>query len=269
MERLGARWPDAIRRRMRRGKGLLLLLDFDGTLSPIAPAPGAARMSAALRRRIAGLGKRPGVRVGVISGRVLEDVERRVGLAGLFYGGNHGLKVKGPGLRFLHPGAWVLKPAIREAEGICRAAFGGVSGAEVEAKGLTLAVHNRRVPPAGMKAFRRRLRWAQDAARKLPVVWRRGSRVWEVLPRVAWDKGEAARLLLRRLGGPVPVAVGDDVSDEPLFRAANGTGISVRVAPDGPSSARYAVARQADVAVFLKELDRIIGENIGRNGGIA
>src|SRR5262249_17992177 len=57
----------------------LLVLDFDGTIAPFAPTPEAARLeptaATALERL---LGAASGLRVGVASGRSIQDLRRRL-----------------------------------------------------------------------------------------------------------------------------------------------------------------------------------------------
>src|SRR5258706_4856935 len=83
---------------------LLLLLDFDGTLSPIVKNPRRASLPQATRRVLTDLARRPGVAVAIVSGRRIEDLRALVGLP-VIYAGNHGLRIEGPGFRFLAPGA--------------------------------------------------------------------------------------------------------------------------------------------------------------------
>lgn len=251
-------WPPSVRRRVARGGSLLLLLDFDGTLSPLSPTPRSARMGPGLRRLLRRLNGHPRMHVGIISGRAVADVKKRVGVPALFYGGNHGLELKGPGIHFQHPGAFLLRPVLDKVEVLCRAAFDGFPGVLVEAKGLGVAVHDRRLPRSFESRFNGALSRVKAATRALPLAWQPGHRVWEALPRVAWDKGRAARLLRKHLRGPLTIAIGDDKTDENLFRAVNRGGVSIRVAPEGPSAAQYAVPGQGDVAVILKTLDDVI-----------
>ncbi|MGH7218870.1 MAG: trehalose-phosphatase, partial [Nitrospiraceae bacterium] len=68
---------------------LILFLDFDGTLSPIASRPNLARLSRPMRetlRKLVSL-----LPVVVISGRAPKDLRRRVGLQKVCYVGHHGL----------------------------------------------------------------------------------------------------------------------------------------------------------------------------------
>ena len=59
---------------------LALLLDFDGTLSPIVPHPESANLPVETRQLLQRLSVNPDVFIAVISGRAVEDVKERVGI---------------------------------------------------------------------------------------------------------------------------------------------------------------------------------------------
>src|SRR3972149_6150044 len=77
----------------RRDRSLVLFLDYDGTLVPIAPTPdGAAAtldVQAVLRRLRSG-----GHEVVIVSGRAASRIQTLVGVDDLVYMGNHGLEVQ-------------------------------------------------------------------------------------------------------------------------------------------------------------------------------
>src|SRR5512140_1134647 len=82
---------------------LYLFLDYDGTLAPIVRDPATAFLSLRMRARLEALSKAPRCRIAVISGRALEDIREKVGIAGITYGGNHGLELDGPEGNFRYP----------------------------------------------------------------------------------------------------------------------------------------------------------------------
>jgi trehalose 6-phosphate phosphatase len=84
-------------------EGLLLGLDFDGTLAPIEADPDAPALSSTHRAALEALNDRPGVAVAVISGRALADLRSRVAVEGVAYAGNHGLELHRNGRTAVHP----------------------------------------------------------------------------------------------------------------------------------------------------------------------
>ena len=77
------------------GRQAAVFLDYDGTLTPIVARPELAVLSDAMRRTVDALGRC--CPTAIVSGRGLADVARLVGLDDLYYAGNHGFEISGPG----------------------------------------------------------------------------------------------------------------------------------------------------------------------------
>ena len=75
---------------------LALLLDYDGTLSPLAPHPDLAVIPPETKKVLERLARMPDVFVAVISGRGVYNVKEMVGIEGITYAGNHGLEIIHP-----------------------------------------------------------------------------------------------------------------------------------------------------------------------------
>lgn len=235
MERL-EEWRDARRHAGR----MLVALDFDGTLAPIVERPELAALPASTEEALARLARRQDTDVAVVSGRALEDVRARVGLRDIFYAGNHGLEIEGPGLHEIHREAAAARPAIAACAESLRHALAGIDGVIVEDKGLTLSVHYRLVADEAA-AERVREAVSGECAERPGLRLTRGKKVVEIRPDVAWDKGRATRFLLAALeaggAGAVPALfIGDDETDEDAFRAIREAGAGVRVADPPPST---------------------------------
>lgn len=83
---------------------LALLLDYDGTLAPIAPHPDLATLPPETKNVLQRLSNHSDVYVAVISGRNVENVKKMVGIEDITYAGNHGLEILHPdGSKFVHP----------------------------------------------------------------------------------------------------------------------------------------------------------------------
>lgn len=72
---------------------MALLLDFDGTLAPLAPHPSLAEMDSEAEVALKNLAINPSIYVGIISGRSAEDAREKVKLEKITYAGNHGLEI--------------------------------------------------------------------------------------------------------------------------------------------------------------------------------
>ena len=87
---------------IRAASHILLLSDYDGTLTPIVSRPEEAILSPEVREKVSALSKSPTFSVGIISGRSLSEIRALVGIEGIYYAGNHGLEIEGPGLKFIN-----------------------------------------------------------------------------------------------------------------------------------------------------------------------
>ena len=83
---------------------LALLLDYDGTLSPIAKHPDLAVMPPETKTVLERLSNHPDVFIAIISGRSQSNVKEMVGIEGITYAGNHGMEIlHRDGSSFVHP----------------------------------------------------------------------------------------------------------------------------------------------------------------------
>jgi trehalose 6-phosphate phosphatase len=237
----------------------MLLLDFDGTLAPIVDDPGAARAPERTLRLLESLAASPQVTIAVISGRALSDLRPRL-VSGLILAGNHGLEIEGHGIRFREPVAESLHGALAEVAARLQYLLGAIRGMRVEDKGLSLSVHYRKAAPQDVSGLGAIVR---DALAGLDdrFVMCHAKAVIEVRPRVSWNKGSAAAFVRdqKQLAAALPVCVGDDTTDEDLFRALP-DGISVRVgAWSEKSYAGYQVDDPDQAFEFLSLVEASLG----------
>jgi trehalose 6-phosphate phosphatase len=266
------RWPEIAGR--LAGRRPALFLDYDGTLSPIVARPELALLPEATREVVERLAER--LPVGILSGRLREEVTALVGLPRLAYAGSHGFDVAGPPpapgeppLRF-EAGHGVPALMQRVAERL-RRELTRVPGVLVEDKRFAVAVHYRQVDKRDLP----RVEAAVDRAARETSGHRLrktgGKKVWELLPDVDWDKGHALLWLLERLersarrdrpDAPplLPLFLGDDVTDEDAFAAAasrGGIGILVAEEPR-PTAASYRLRDPAEASHLLTQLAELV-----------
>jgi trehalose 6-phosphate phosphatase len=254
-ERLFDRLPE-VAREIGGASHFLLCLDFDGTLAPIVPSPADSRMPARTLAVLERLVSQPGTTVAIVSGRACEDLRSHVGLD-VILAGNHGLEIMSGNTHWRHPTAVKWQPALHEMCAGISALATEIPGAFVEDKGLTASVHYRNVASAGVSRLSEIVA-AAIAPHKDLFLLRHGKKVFEVLPRVPWDKGSAVLCMLEQLramqGPDISVCyIGDDSTDECAFRKLTGA-ITVRVGESRHTSARFHVADAAEVAEFLARL---------------
>lgn len=230
--------------------GVLCVFDFDGTLAPITPRPEEARLSTDMRDHLVDLAACS--TVAVITGRAVEDIRSRLEFEPAYVVGNHGLEGV-PGWQ-----------AFERHEACCRAWHAELSAALVgdadfspgiwiEDKRYTLSVHYRAAKDPELMA-RRLMALFQTLAPKPRVV--AGKSIFNLLPQDSADKGRALEQLLRFSGAPGAVYVGDDVTDEYVFRLRRPDVLSVRVEYMEGSAAEFFVDGHEEVIPLIAELIR-------------
>jgi len=249
--------------RLKSAEHVLLLADFDGTLTPIVDRPESTVLPAETTRLLRTLAKNRRYTVGIVSGRALADLKNKVDVDGIIYAGNHGLEIEGFGSSFLEPIAEEMRPFLRMLNQALSATLRGIKGVFVEDKGLTLSVHYRSVDDAEETKVRDAFARVTDP---LHVTGRirvtEGKKVYEIRPPVDWDKGKAVAWLIasckqaRGKGGALPLYLGDDLTDEDGFKVIEkNSGISVFVGEASfPSVARYFLKSPKEVTEFLEML---------------
>ena len=253
MEWLWSRWPD-VEEKIERSEHTLLLLDYDGTLAPIAPSPEQATLPSSTRLVLGRLSRNPRVTVALISGRPLATLRQLVRVRNLSYVGNHGLEMWHRGRR-----KDVLVPECsREALSRIRPTLAGlvkdVPGARLEDKGLSLALHYRLTHTSQVARLKAGIgREVRPFVRSGALTVMNGKKVIEVRPCLNWTKGHATLRLMKRVRrrSLLPIYIGDDQTDETAFRMLRG-GITIRVGMHRRSKAQYYVRGVGEVLQFLE-----------------
>ena len=247
----------------RTADRVLVLADYDGTLTPIVSRPEEATLSEDMRNRLILLASVPTITVGVISGRELMDVESLVAIGGLYYAGNHGLEMDGPGYSYINPEAADAKPLFHELAERLGEAFEGFEGIFLQDKELSLSVHYRLAAPgkeAEVARIVRELTGPLVAAGRVRIF--QGKKVWEVRPPVDWNKGKAVLAIREEVAREfsaenlLTLFLGDDTTDEDAFKVVvPPDGWSVYVGTPPPASAAgYYLESPAEVADLLERL---------------
>ncbi len=262
MQHLFDAW-DKVAHRLKSAEHVLLLVDFDGTLTPIVDRPELTVLPAETKGLLRALVRNPRYTVGIVSGRALADLKDKVNVEGIIYAGNHGLEIEGFGSSFLEPVAEEMRPFLHMLYRALSATLRGIKGAFVEDKGLTLSVHYRSVDDAGEREVRDAFAKVTDP---LNVTGRikitQGKKVYEIRPPVDWDKGKAVAWFIanckqvRGRGWALPLYLGDDLTDEDGFKSIEkNSGISVFVGERSfPSVARYFLNSPDEVTELLRVL---------------
>jgi len=247
-----------VEERIEQAPHVLLCLDYDGTLTHYAATPLAAHLSPQMERVLLALAEHEDVSLAIISGRDRADLQGRVGIPGLIYAGNHGMDISGPGYLFVEHTAAMNAGAMQELADRLNEKLAAIPGALVENKGLTISVHFRLVAHDAVDDVRRVVEQCVANAAN-PFVVTKGHLVFDIRPKVRWNKGSAVGWIKKKHAhvDALAIYIGDDVTDEDAFTAMT-DGITVRVGTNPETAARYQLAGPAEVRKFLEWLDEVL-----------
>ncbi|MFW6122092.1 MAG: trehalose-phosphatase [Petrotogales bacterium] len=244
-----------------KGRRVVFFLDYDGTLTPIVQRPEQAVLSVSMRKTLRKLSDL--CPVAVISGRDLADVKRMVGLDSIFYAGSHGFDISGPGNHHIgYQKGLEFIPLLDKAEKDIENKIKIISGARIERKKFSLAVHYREAEDNNVDKVKRAV---SETTKKFPNLRKSsGKKVFEIQPRVDWNKGKALFSILRSLdldkSHVLPFYIGDDLTDENAFRIIQRIGIGIVVGKN--SRVTYAIYKLKDpdeVEQFLQKMLSLLG----------
>lgn len=231
---------------------VLFALDYDGTLVPIQPLPEAAKPDAELCALLSELEASPGVDVAVVSGRTQTSLSEFLERLPIALVAEHGVWMRpygGEWISSVDPSACAWKEPVRE---MLREYVARTPGALIEEKSAGLAFHYRNADRhlGAARARELRLNLVQLLSQQ-PVAVIGGRKVVEVRPQEV-DKGTAVKRLIERVPpGTVLVAMGDDRTDEDLFRALPPEAYTFSAGP-WSSHARFRLNGPHDVRAFLR-----------------
>ena len=229
------------------GRGTIFAFDLDGTLSPIVGEPSQAVEPEAIRDRLRKIERlAPLV---VVTGRGRADARLRLGFVPRHLVGNHG--------------AEGLPGAAREERGYVRLARRWMTqlharrpdlhadGVTIEDKGATLSLHYRNAPDSARarRAMLRAMRHLDPPPRRV-----HGKYVENLMPPGSPDKGDALAAMMRHLGSRRALFVGDDETDEDVFRGGSAAIFGVRVGSKRGSAARAYLREQGEIVPLLDDI---------------
>lgn len=240
-------------------KDVVVLLDFDGTLSEIVADPAAATMRPDVERALTALAQQ--TPVAVVSGRDLADLRKRVPVPGIWYAGSHGFELVAPdGTRHMPDVGVGTESVMADAAGELDKLLSEIPGVLVEPKRFGVTVHHRNVAAAQVPMV---VATVHEVGSRRGLRVTNGRKVNELRPNLDWDKGRALDWIVGELDVPaLPIYLGDDLTDEDAFDAvaADGIGVVVRSGESGDRStaAGYALDSVPRVGEFLDRLADVL-----------
>jgi trehalose 6-phosphate phosphatase len=229
---------------------IALFLDMDGVLAPIEATPEAVaadpRRTAVLTR----LGHGLQGRLAILSGRTIAEIDRIAEASAASASGVHGLERRRAdgSLHRAEPA-----PEVRDAVAAFEAFASTRPGVIVEDKAVSAGLHYRGAPDEGGAA----MALAQRLADETGLTIQAGNLVVE-LKTPGTSKGTALKAFMQEppFAGAVPVMLGDDLTDEDGFRAAESLGgFGVLVGPPRETAARHGLPDVEAVLAWLNAVE--------------
>ena len=228
----------------------LFLIDYDGTLTPIAKVPEMALLDKRTKSLLKNIISDKLNTVVIISGRKHEFVENQFKNLDVILIAEHGYLIKYPGREWIISVkidlTWKEKflPVLNDYVDRC-------NGSMVEEKNASIAWHYRNadeeIASLRINELKDDLMEILKSESKLEVL--EGDKVLEIKS-LLYDKGIAASELICKRNYDFILAMGDDRTDEDLFEVIPKHGFTIKVGST-PSKARFNIQNQNQVYQFL------------------
>jgi trehalose 6-phosphate synthase/phosphatase len=232
------KWMKRLLSDYQKGKKRLLMFDYDGTLISFAKKPEDAKPDTELKRLLLILARKRKNHLAIISGRDRSTMEKWLGDMPCSLAAEHGAWI-----RFDPHSGWKAQKTVTtdwkiQVMPILKAYEARVPGSFVEEKELGLAWHYRKAnPELGEIRSCELFDNLNEFLANTDLQLMHGKKVIEVRPR-GINKGQAAHNLLMRDTYDFVLAVGDDWTDEDLFKALPEGAYSVKIGY-GTTNARF------------------------------
>lgn len=248
---------EEIKTKILKHRGFMLFCDFDGTLSKIVPDHDKAFIDPDIKSALESLTKDSKKHLVIISGRQLIDVKSRVGIIDSDYVGNHGLEWEVNGNYETYDLDENIYSSLEKSKYLFRDLSKDYPGVTIEDKKLSLSIHYRALLDVDQVKFKKsfyKILEGSSVVRYLNFV--EGKKVIDVRPKIDWNKGRAAGMIRKKYNDQLTIAIGDDVTDEDLFKQFP-EGISIKVGLSETSAADYFIMDTREVARFIHFLSSL------------
>jgi trehalose 6-phosphate phosphatase len=230
---------------------LALFTDFDGTLVDIADTPDGIAVPDGLTEELDAAAERFGHALAVITGRRIADIDLYLDQPAFAIAGSHGAERRRADGTLIIPTDDMLAGAEAIADRL-RPFVEAHDGLLLEVKDAAVALHFRQAPDEEA-ASAAAIRDAATDVGGFSVI--AGKQVFEARP-TGIDKGEAVRAFMQEepFLGRLPIFIGDDLTDEDGFRAAQDLGgVGIKLGP-GDTTARLRIADVAAAHALIRGL---------------
>lgn len=228
-----------------------ILLDYDGTLTPFTNIPSKAEPSFEVLNVLTRLASDTKNDIVIISGRDTETLDKWLGHLPVHMVAEHGAFIK------KKTGNWEQQSTILaewkdQIRPILQLFTTRCAGSFVEEKRNTLTWHYRNTnPDLGFIRSRELLNSLQQLTVNTSLQIIDGNKVLEIRM-TGIDKGITATKIINMLHPDFILCMGDDTTDEDMFRTLERLAVTIKVGT-AASSAKYNLQSQDDVLPFLQQ----------------
>jgi len=231
----------------------LILLDYDGTLSPLMKMPKQAAPKEELLNYLQLVTADEKNEVVIISGRDADTLETWLGHLNLSFIAEHGALIK------YKEGVWESQTTVpsewkNEIRPMLESYVFRCAGSFLEEKQHSLSWHYRNTHPGlGFIRSRELLNNLLQLTTNTPIQIIDGNKVLEV--RISgMDKGMTALKLVNRFDPDFILCIGDDTTDEDMFKALESKAYTIKVG-NASTAAVYNIDNQASVLPLLSQFN--------------
>ncbi len=228
----------------------LLGLDYDGTLAPFHVDPMQALPLPGIPSLLKALGKTRDTTVAIISGRPVQEIFALLGEIGITLIGCHGFECidRDGNLTMRSPGRRQLESTEKAVDAAVKLGLGKL----LEVKTASVALHTRGMPAKEASRIEEMISHEWSRTISFDLGCRRFNGGVELYCK-GWSKADALGDLLKGVPGrSLPVYLGDDATDEDVFRFLRERGIGIRVgSPETATAAKGFLPNCEAVRAFL------------------
>jgi trehalose 6-phosphate synthase/phosphatase len=241
---------NAIRTRYNEAHNRLFLIDYDGTLTPIAKLPEMAVLNEKTINILKGIVSDKRNKVVIISGRNKEFMDEQFKNLDAILIAEHGYFIKNPGADWENIVSidltWKNKfrPILEDYVDRC-------NGSMIEEKHASIVWHYRNADEeiASLRINELKDDLSEILKSEPKLFMLEGNKVLEIKS-ILYDKGTIASSLIQKADYDFILALGDDRTDEDLFKVIPDYGFTIKVGSK-LTNARYNIRNQSQVLEIL------------------